>query len=284
MGFVCQTELVAPKATGWLYVCQLRTERDIQHPMQRVFHGPMRADGFAQGGRVVGAARQKVADLAFDLGERAVDAADALDRKRGAQSRPAAQGVEARRLRASEHAAADQASMRVVMSLPDAASLDAFSLAELREVVGRLVGEVHRLHSSNVALQARVDAQQVTITALRAENQALRGEVARLKGLPHRPPSRPSDMEQATQPGAVGKGEKRPKPPRGVKRDAQAITAERVLKVAVPAGSRFKGYEDILVRDLRLSAEVVRYRRERWVLALSQHRCHQRPFRVRRGL
>jgi len=151
------------------------------------------------------------------------------------------------------------------MSLPDAASLEAFSLAELREVVGRLVGEVHRLHSGNVALQARVDAQQATITALRAENQALRDEVARLKGLPPRPPSRPSGMEQATQPGAAGKDEKRPKLPRGVKRDAQAITAERVLKVAVPAGSRFKGYEDIVVRDLRLSAEVIRYRRERWV-------------------
>jgi hypothetical protein len=73
-------------------------------------------------------------------------------------------------------------------------------------------------------------------------------------------------MEQATQPGAAGKDERRPKLPRGVKRDAQAITAERVLKVAVPAGSRFKGYEDILVRDLRLSAEVIRYRRERWLL------------------
>ncbi len=152
------------------------------------------------------------------------------------------------------------------MSLPDTASLEAFSLVELREVVGRLVGEVHRLHSGNVALQARVDAQQETITVLRAENQTLRDEVARLKGLPPRPPSRPSGMEQATQPGATGKGATRPKPPRGVKRDAQAITAERVLKVAVPAGSRFKGYEDILVRDLRLSAEVIRYRRERWVL------------------
>jgi hypothetical protein len=37
------------------------------------------------------------------------------------------------------------------LSLPDAASLEAFSLAELREVVGRLVGEVQRLHSGNVA-------------------------------------------------------------------------------------------------------------------------------------
>jgi hypothetical protein len=152
------------------------------------------------------------------------------------------------------------------MSLPDKASLEAFSLVELREVVGRLICEVHRLHSGNVALQARVDAQQETTTALRAENQTLRDEVARLKGLPPRPPSWPSGMEQATQPGAAGKDATRPKPPRGVKRDAQAITAKRVLKLAVPAGSRFKGYEDILMRDLRQSAEVVRYRRERWVL------------------
>ncbi len=152
------------------------------------------------------------------------------------------------------------------MSLPDAASLEAFSLAELRDVVGRLVGEVQRLHSGNVALQARVDAQQATITALRAENQALRDEVVRLKGLPPRPPSRPSGMEQAMQLGMADKGATRPKLPRGAKRDAQAITAERVLKAAVPAGSRFKGYEDILVRDLRLSAEVIRYRRERWLL------------------
>jgi len=145
------------------------------------------------------------------------------------------------------------------MSLPDAASLEGFSVAELRAVVGALVAEIG-------ALRSGTEAQQATISVLRAENQALRDEVARLKGLPPRPPSRPSGMEQATQPGATGQDAKCPKPPRGVKRDRDAVTAEIVVKAAVPAGSRFKGYEDILVRDLRLSAEVIRYRRERWLL------------------
>ena len=137
------------------------------------------------------------------------------------------------------------------MSLPDAASLEGLPLAELRELVGVLLAEVRRLRSGNAALLA--------------ENQALRDEVARLKGLPPRPPSRPSGMEEATGPELGGKGEAHSKQRRGTKRDRDAVTAERVLKAAVPAGSRFKGYEDCLVRDLRLSAEVVRYRRERWL-------------------
>ena len=46
------------------------------------------------------------------------------------------------------------------MSLPDAASLEAFSLAELWEAVGRLVGEVRRLYSDNAALRSGAEAQQ----------------------------------------------------------------------------------------------------------------------------
>lgn len=38
-----------------------------------------------------------------------------------------------------------------------------------------------------------------------------------------------------------------------------------VVKAAPPAGSRFKGYQDLLVRELTLSTEVVRLRRERWL-------------------
>ena len=51
------------------------------------------------------------------------------------------------------------------MSLPDAASLEALSLAELRALVGVLIAEVG-------SLRAEAETQQATITALRAENQA----------------------------------------------------------------------------------------------------------------
>ena len=38
-----------------------------------------------------------------------------------------------------------------------------------------------------------------------------------------------------------------------------------MLKVAAPAGSRFKGYETFTVHDLKIEARVVCYRRERWL-------------------
>ena len=150
------------------------------------------------------------------------------------------------------------------MSSSGAASLEAFSLAVLRDLVGTLVSEIARLRADNAALHERAEAQRATIAALSAETQALRDEVARLKGLPPRPPSRPSGMEKATSRG-TGKGGGRSRRRRGAKRDRDAATAEVVVKAAVPAGSRFKGYQDILVRELRLSAAVVRFRRERWL-------------------
>jgi hypothetical protein len=150
------------------------------------------------------------------------------------------------------------------MSSPSTAWLEAFSLAELRDLVGTLVPEAARLRADNAALHERAEAQRSTIAALSAENQALRDEMARLKGLPPRPASRPPGMEKATSRGAA-RGGKRSRRRRGAKRDRDAVTAEVVVKAAVPAGSRFKGYEDILVRELRVSAEVVRFRRERWL-------------------
>lgn len=156
------------------------------------------------------------------------------------------------------------------MTLPDAGLLEALSLAELRDLVGVLIAEVRRLQSDNAILQDKVEAQQARIMTLQTENQALRDEVTRLKGLPPRPPIRPSGMEKATEAGAGAKGRKRSKQRRGAKRDRDAVTKEIVVKAKVPAGSRFKGFEDILVRDLQLSAEVIRYRRERWLTPMGE--------------
>lgn len=101
------------------------------------------------------------------------------------------------------------------------------------------------------------------IAELTAENAGLREAVARLKGLKGRPaikPSQPSGMEQATsrQPGQA-KGKRR----RG--RQARVAVEDRVLAVAVPAGSRFKGYEIYVVQDLEIRPRAIRYRRERWL-------------------
>ncbi len=105
---------------------------------------------------------------------------------------------------------------------------------------------------------------------LLAENDALkqalaelRAEVATLKGVKGRPKVRPSGMEKGTgpEPAETGRG-------RGVKAPKigrLTIHEERVIAADVPAGSRFKGYEDFLVQDLVLRPHVVRLRRERWL-------------------
>jgi hypothetical protein len=104
---------------------------------------------------------------------------------------------------------------------------------------------------------------------LLAENDALKqavaelkAEVATLKGVKGRPEVKPSGMEKgaSSDPGATNRG----RGGRG-KADRLTVDEERVVEADVPAGSRFKGYEDFLVQDLALRPHVVRVRRERWL-------------------
>src|ERR671916_3252977 len=123
----------------------------------------------------------------------------------------------------------------------------------LRELVSDLAGKIDRLEQE--VEQLRLDNNN-----LRLDNQALKDEIARLKNLPPRPPFKPSGMEKATQPRPTDPGRR---PGRGVKRDR--VTREVTLRAEVPPGSRFKGYKTVVRRDLVLVAEVVRYKRERWL-------------------
>jgi hypothetical protein len=121
------------------------------------------------------------------------------------------------------------------------AELDGLSAVELKALV--------------IALLSKVAELERTISALRDEN-------ARLKGLSRRPALKPSGMEA----GSMAKPQRgRGKRRSGGKKTAQRVIHEdRVVKMTVPAGSRFKGYEDFVVQELVLRAHVVRYRRERW--------------------
>lgn len=120
-------------------------------------------------------------------------------------------------------------------------NLDDLSPAELKALIVRLMGEVTEL-------------QRVV------ENQ--RAEIARLKGLKGRPrlkPSKPSGMEEASSP--------KPTSPRrrGRSHQTRMTVEDQVITAAVPAGSRFKGYEIYVVQELEIWPRVIRYRRERWL-------------------
>jgi hypothetical protein len=106
-----------------------------------------------------------------------------------------------------------------------------------------------------VQLLSRVAERERLIAELRDEN-------ARLKGLNGRPRIKPSGMEPAGEP--KPRGERRKRGRRG-KITPRVAVEDRVIKAQVPPGSRFKGYESYVVHDVVLRAEVVRYRRERWL-------------------
>ncbi|UVF22409.1 transposase (plasmid) [Microvirga terrae] len=142
----------------------------------------------------------------------------------------------------------------------------------LRELVTDLAGKIERLEQDlsqlwthNHALQHEVEQLRFDNSTLRRDNQALKDEIARLKHLPPRPPFKASGMDKATQPQPAKPGRR---PGRGAKRDR--VTREVTIRAEVPAGSRFKGYKTVVHRDLVLVAEVVRYKRERWVMPEGQ--------------
>jgi len=144
---------------------------------------------------------------------------------------------------------------------PPPDSLERLTHAELIGVVRDLIGEVTRLRVENEKLGA-------ALAKLRIEHQAVKDELARLKGLPPRPPVKPSGMDKSTdakEPATSGgRKAERSLRRRGRQLDRLKIGATVVVKANPPAGSRNKGFEDIVVQELSLFPQVTRYRRERW--------------------
>jgi hypothetical protein len=117
-------------------------------------------------------------------------------------------------------------------------------------------------------LQSKHEELSGAFAKLRIEHQMVKDELARLKKLPPRPPQKPSGMEKATDRAEVGAGQTKgehSKRRRGSNLDKLKIDRTVVVKANAPAGSRFKGFEDIVIQDVAFHPLVTRYRRERWL-------------------
>jgi len=138
--------------------------------------------------------------------------------------------------------------------VPPPENPDSLSPAELKALVVELLGRVRDLERQVAARDA---------------------EIARLKGLKSRPDIKPSGMEPPSKaPADLPAG---PRRGGGNKTARRSIDEERVVKVAAPAGSRFKGYQSFVVQDLVLRAHVLRLRRECWVTPAGQRLCAALP-------
>jgi hypothetical protein len=138
---------------------------------------------------------------------------------------------------------------------------------------------------------ALVEQLVVLIEALAEDNQRqaetiqqLRDEIAVLKGEKAKPQFKPSGMEGKrdgdTPDDAAGKGQG--KRPGSAKRHKTAqLTIHEECPIAprepLPAGSRFKGYRDFVVQDLKIQPHNIRYRLEVWQTPEGQWRCGELP-------
>ena len=101
-------------------------------------------------------------------------------------------------------------------------------------------------------------AAREEIHRLREENQALRDEVARLKGHKGKPSIGPSRLNPGERPKRRGR-RRRPRPERRID-STQKVTAQ-----GVPAGSVFKGHTPFDVQELVIQVETTRYLLEKWL-------------------
>jgi hypothetical protein len=138
------------------------------------------------------------------------------------------------------------------MQLPDI-NLDAITDPTARAVIGQLLNIIETLVAENAAL--------------RAENQQLRDEIARLKGgsgKPHIPPPAPPAATDHS-----SEEERRIRTPRGKPRKNQHLVVTREQACPLDPASLLAdavrhGTTDTLVQDLVLQPEVIRFVREVW--------------------
>ena len=140
------------------------------------------------------------------------------------------------------------------MQIPDI-NLDAITDPTTRQIVGQLLNLIETLAAENAAL--RVEVQQ-----LRDENARLKGGSAKPDVKPPLPPAPPDHSSEA---------ERRTPTPRSKPKKNATLTVTReqhcvVDPATLPAEAIRHDTAEVLVQDLVLQPEVIRFVREVWLV------------------
>jgi len=131
-----------------------------------------------------------------------------------------------------------------------------------------------------------------TISLLKEMNQALKDEVARLKGLKGKPEIQPSKLEgdrdtrrqERNRRKASRKDQRRPGSQKRCKtKDLEIHDTVLIPPANIPEGSTFKGYQDYTIQDLVITVHNTRYRLERWQTPDGKHLVGKLPEELRGG-
>jgi hypothetical protein len=122
------------------------------------------------------------------------------------------------------------------------------------------------MRTAIVGLLNLIEDQNRRIQALTAENERLRAEIRRLKGEPPPPTARPQAGRAADL-----SSERERREPRAWRKQGKNETLRidrvevlRVERASLPADAEFKGYAEVVVQELVLRAETIRFRKEIW--------------------
>lgn len=106
------------------------------------------------------------------------------------------------------------------------------------------------------------------VSTLKAENQQLRDEINRLKGEQGKPNIKPNRGQGSQSNHDSERERKKPQAhKKGSKNEYIKIDRSQVLEVPIeqlPADAVFKGYEDVIVQDIKLSTDNVLFRKQKY--------------------
>jgi len=149
----------------------------------------------------------------------------------------------------------------------------------LLTMVEELAGQVEDLAGQVTALQGSVEDLAGQVGVLKEEKQALRDEVARLQGEQGKPRFLPNKRPVADHSSEAERREPRAGWHKGPKQSRLVISRtqeQRVERGSLPADAVFKGYAEVVVQEVVVRPDIIRFRLERWY-SPGQHRVYQAP-------